>query len=61
MEDYEVRQALAVIQERVKEITQDNDWKENLADEWNKANEAEDQMVARNQIRNADETRSQVS
>lgn len=61
MEDYEVRQALAVIQERVKEITQDNNWKENLADEWNKANEAEDQMVARNQIRNADETRSQVS
>ena len=41
MEDFEVRQALAVIKERVNEITQDNDWKEKLADEWNRANEQE--------------------
>lgn len=60
MEDFEVRQALAVIKERVNEITQDNDWKEKLADEWNRANEAEQQekAYARQQ---RDETRSQVS
>ena len=27
MEDYEVRQALAIIKDRVNEIKQDNDWK----------------------------------
>jgi hypothetical protein len=27
MEDYEVRQALAIIRDRVKEITKDVDWK----------------------------------
>lgn len=35
MEDYEVRQALAIIKDRVNEITKDDDWKEKLADEWN--------------------------
>lgn len=41
MEDYEVRQALGVIQDRVKELVQEDDWKEKMADDWNKANEAE--------------------
>ena len=41
MEDYEVRQALAIIKDRVKEIKQDDDWKENIAEEWNKAAAAE--------------------
>ena len=41
MEDYEVRQALGIIKDRVKEITQEDDWKEKMADEWNKANEGE--------------------
>ena len=41
MEDYEVRQALAIIKDRVKEIKQDDDWKENIAEEWNKAAEEE--------------------
>lgn len=35
MEDYEVRQALAIIQDRVKEIKHDDNWKNNIADEWN--------------------------
>ena len=35
MEDYEVRQALGIIKDRVKEITQEDDWKEKMADEWN--------------------------
>jgi hypothetical protein len=35
MEDYEVRAALAVIKDRVKEITKDVDWKQKMADEWN--------------------------
>jgi len=37
MEDYEVRQALAIIKDRVKEIKKDTEWKENIADEWNQA------------------------
>lgn len=44
MEDYEVRQALAIIKDRVNEIKQDEDWKEKIADEWNQA--AEEEMVA---------------
>lgn len=39
MEDYEVRQALAIIKDRVTEIKQDEDWKKNIADEWNQAAE----------------------
>lgn len=38
MEDQEVRMALAVIKDRVQEITKDVDWKQKMADEWNKAN-----------------------
>lgn len=36
MEDFEVRQAFEVIRDRVQEIKQDQDWKKNIADEWNK-------------------------
>jgi hypothetical protein len=39
MEDLEVRQALQVIQERVKDLKKDTDWKEKIAQEWNQANE----------------------
>jgi hypothetical protein len=35
MEDYEVRQALAIIKDRVNEITGQAGWKEKMADEWN--------------------------
>jgi hypothetical protein len=42
MEDYEVRQALAIIKDRVNEIKQDDDWKQNIADEWNQAAEEEE-------------------
>ena len=41
MEDYEIRQALAIIKDRVKEIKQDEDWKQNITNEWNKAAEQE--------------------
>ena len=41
LEDYEVRQALALIKDRVKEIKEDDDWKKNIADEWNHANQQE--------------------
>jgi hypothetical protein len=37
MEDYEVRQALAIIKDRVNEITGQAGWKEKMADEWNAA------------------------
>ena len=39
MEDFEVRQALAVIKDRVNEIKQQPDWKQKLADEWNQTDE----------------------
>ena len=42
MEDYEVRQALAIIKDRVNEIKQDDDWNQNIADEWNQAAEEEE-------------------
>lgn len=42
MEDFEVRQAFAIIQDRVKEIKQDQDWKEKIAEEWNKTAALED-------------------
>lgn len=44
MEDFEVREALAVIQNRVNEIVKDGDWKEKMADEWNRADEIEKQQ-----------------
>ena len=35
LEDYEVRQALAIIKDRVTEIKKDQDWKENMTNEMN--------------------------
>ena len=70
MEDYEVRQALAIIKDRVNEITKEDDWKERLADEWNQANAEEAAAIrksrpqppagAGNDSQNL-ETRSQVT
>ena len=37
MEDFEVRQALAIIKDRVQEIKKDDDWKQKIANEWNEA------------------------
>lgn len=42
MEDFDVRQALAVIKDRVAKIKEEPDWKQKMADEWNEAKE-EDQ------------------
>lgn len=42
MEDFEIRQAFAIIQDRVKEIKQDQDWKEKIAEEWNQTAELEE-------------------
>lgn len=39
MEDFEVRQALAIIKDRVDEIKKDDDWKQKIAKEWNEAAE----------------------
>jgi len=41
MDDFEVRQALAIIKDRVNEIKRDVDWKDNMAKEWNEAGQAE--------------------
>jgi len=37
MDDFEVRQALAIIKDRVNEMKKDSDWKNNMAKEWNDA------------------------
>ena len=44
MEDYEVRQALAIIKDRVNEIKQDDDWKMKMADEWNNAQDEQSEV-----------------
>ena len=68
MEDYEVRQALAIIKDRVNEIKKDEDWKTNIAKQWNEAAAAEDNgnpndaSYQPKQPRvNNDDTRSQAS
>ena len=71
MEDYEVRQALAIIKDRVQEMTKEEDWKERLADEWNQANAEEAAAVRKSRPKppaagsapgdNNFETRSQVT
>lgn len=37
MDDFEVRQALAIIKDRVNEIKKDEDWKTKIVKEWNDA------------------------
>ena len=44
MDDYEVRQALAIIKDRVNEVTKQQDWKEKIAEEWNQAAEQEQEI-----------------
>lgn len=41
MEDYEVRQALAIVKDRIDELKKDEEWKQKMADEWNKAADEE--------------------
>jgi hypothetical protein len=54
MDDFEVRQLFSIIKDRVTEIKQDKDWKENIAQEWNQAAEAE-------QVENKSQTKSVFS
>lgn len=63
MEDYEVRQALAIIKDRVKELTQEPNWKEQITEEWNQANEEEaaQRKARRAAAREAGDTVSQVT
>ena len=63
MEDYEVRQALAIIKDRVNEITNDPNWKQNITTEWNQANEEEAaaRQARREKRASNHETSSQVS
>ena len=55
MEDYEVRQALAIIKDRVNEITANPDWKEQITQEWNEANEAEAAAKRERRVQAADD------
>ena len=44
MEDFEIRQVFSIIKDRVQEIKKDQDWKENIAKEWNEAAELEEEQ-----------------
>lgn len=46
MNDFEIRQVFSIIQDRVNEIKQDQDWKKNIAEEWNKAGGIQDEQPA---------------
>lgn len=61
MEDYEVRQALAIIKDRVTELTQAPNWKEQITEEWNQANEEEAAVRREKRANAAADTRSQVT
>jgi hypothetical protein len=58
MDDFEVRQALAIIKDRVLEIKKDSDWKNKMAEEWNQAAGGENVINGANDKL---ETRSAVS
>jgi len=58
MDDFEVRQALAIIKDRVSEIKKDSDWKNNMAREWN---EAADENIAVKRVDDNLETRSAIT
>lgn len=64
MDDYEVRQALAIIKDRVNEVTKEQDWKEKMADEWNQADAAEQALSSekpRHKMMDDPDLKSQVS
>jgi hypothetical protein len=57
MEDYEVRQALAIIKDRVNEITNQVGWQDKLVKEWNEAQAGEEDVP----IRKDPETQSKAA
>lgn len=64
MEDFEVRQALALIKDRVQDIKKDEQWKQNIAKEWNEANADEAGVAAEdytNTRRKDDDNKSVIS
>ena len=61
MDDYEVRQALAIIKDRVNEVTKQQDWKEKIAEEWNQAAEQEQEIQSRPKLADDPDLKSQVS
>jgi hypothetical protein len=61
VEDMEVRQALALIKERVNEIKEDNQWKSKIAQEWNREDEANPNEGVQRQRNQDDDAKSAVS
>ena len=43
MEDFDIRAAFSLIKDRVNDIKQDQDWKAQIAKEWNETTEQEEQ------------------
>lgn len=60
MEDLEVRQAIALIKERVAEIKKDDEWRQKIAQEWNQAEEVNVNGAAE-EPRDNEDARSAVS
>ena len=46
MNDFEIRQVFSIIRDRVKEIKEDQDWKEKIAEQWNQAAKEEEEQQA---------------
>ena len=61
MDDYEVRQALAIIKDRVNEVTKQQDWKEKIAEEWDQADNKEQEIQSRPKLADDPDLKSQVS
>lgn len=45
IEDFEIRQALSVLKERVQELKQDENWKENFVARWNQQEDPQQEIV----------------
>lgn len=66
MDDFEVRQAIALIKDRVTEIKKDEDWKNTIAKEWNEASAEEAQgngyrQVPQHKTHRDDDNKSVIS
>lgn len=60
VEDFEVRQALEIMKQRIDEMKQDEEWKKKIADEWNEIAEQEEADKRDRRIAN-DDAQSQAS
>ena len=58
IDDFEVKQALAILQNRVTELKKDGKWKEHFVEKWNKKSDPEANMQKENPVQENIETQS---